>query len=967
MEEHIISVVFSIIETESSNWFSGKRDKIRVWITKRKLRRELHNRIVKKYGNRDYFNALDKFITNNNVLPSLLEYCYNPNPFIGSSHYQTTEYYTNLFIEKNPNFFHSRDEIYYLLMECYKIIFSCLNPIQDENARIVLAHINEQLSYCVHKTEQSKDYLTQNSDKGRTKSNMPAFDKTGYFQYVGNTNGTYSEAKYINRYIYQRDTEKGRALLDAILEDRRILLIGDAGFGKTNESIRLLHEICTDARTSNMIPVYLPLSEYGIIYDSIEHGIVYRLKTFITGDPMLLIQDWLKAACMVIIFDGVDDIGSYEQRERFILDANDFLTRYNNNIFLFTSRFNSYYERIAIEKKYHLSMIDEISVRKILRKEEIYTDIPREYYELFSNPFFLVIGISILRKENKRHHFNRSNLFAELFHQLYDGTEHGISKVGEPTLSSYEALQVLGQFAFENFNKPAYSYLALDQKLGALIKSDKRRTISQIISSGLFHCNESNVTFAHKLLKEYCAAVYVISHFDDAQFQDRFLSNVDKDEWKEVFVFAAGAIEQRDMQDKYLDSIMKRSLPLYVDCVKSKCELVEENDISSVTDRLLRTILDSYVCIIDNNFGCIRGLFDPLYTTHDKNLRIGIRGNLSHNDSFVSYWFEIINDDEKDVLCLSQEELQEQHRSAEARGLYQTHHFVSHSTNLVLSGMTTESGRLIAIKLIYDQLKEILEHKQLIESEYLLCERIVSIKRNFKAIKEITSIGEMKRIVDKEIAEVKLRTSPNIAKIVYGRVDLIQLQSLLEYMYDLGIEYKDLILPQPDVPHEKMKSGFIWDSYSKDQKQKRIEKFLMYFDESYMQMAIANFPALCDRFAKFKDHPCKAIALVNYKDTESGDFSCPTVTYYYKAIESKTDFSPEIREVNADRADSDAIFHDIQESYLQLGREAHNAVIHGTSFSSMIISHRTGEDTPLSDAVYDALKNSIEQIFGSDL
>ena len=293
--------------------------------------------------------------------------------------------------------------------------------------------------------------------------------------------------------------------------------------------------------------------------------------------------------------------------------------------------------------------------------------------------------------------------------------------------------------------------------------------------------------------------------------------------------------------------------------------------------------------------------------------------------------------------------------------------FVSHSTNLNLSGMTAESGRLIAIKLVYDQLKDIFEHKQLIESNYLLCERLLSIKHNLKIIKETTSIGEMKKIVDKEITEVKLRTSPNIASIRYGRVDLIRLQSLLGYMCDLGIEYEDLVLPQPDVPHEKMKNGYIWESYSKDQKRKRIEKFLMYFDESYMKMASENFPDLCNRFAKFKDHPCRAIALVDYKEDDNGDFSCPSVTYYYEAVEHKTSACPEIREVKEERSDSDTIFRDIQESYHRLGREVNNAVVHGSSFSSMIISHRTGEDTPLSDAVYDALKDSIEEIFGRDL
>ena len=967
MKEYIVSIVCSMIANGNYEWTSGIKGKIRLYITKRKLQRELTNNIVKKYGKKEYFNAFDKFITNNNVIPSLLEYCYNPNPFSDNSNDQTTEYYTNLFIEKNPSLKNYRNDIICLLMECYKIIFTCLNPVQDEKVRAMLAHFNEQQSLYFHKTEQLIKQKQTNGEKtNKTRDSLPVFSKEQYFQYVLNTNGTYTKTNYINRILIQNGVKEKNTkghIIDTILKDKRILLLGDAGFGKTNEAIRLLHEVCIDIRTSAMIPVYLPLAEYGKIYDSIEQGLVYRIKPYTEGDPFILIHDWLKNGKMIIIFDGIDDIETKAQREKFILEANDYLSRYNSNIYLFTSRFNLFYDKIAVEKKYGLSRIDEATVRKVLQEEGIYSEIPRDYYELFSNPFFLSIGKKILKEENGKHYFNRSNLFAELFHQLYDGVGYGINKAENPLLSSYEALQVLGQFAYENFDKQTYTYLQFDQKLGALIKTDKRRIISFIVSSGLFHCRDGNISFSHKLIKEYCAAAYSAAQISNKQFKDRFLLNVDKIEWKEVCVFVAGTLVNMEEQYDYLDCIMKRNLPIYIECVKSKCEIMKNDDCNTAAYRMLKTILGSYEYIINHYFGSISFLFDPYIARTDHNNCVGIRGHLSPNNEILSYWFEVVSKNEDTVQCISEEEFKKKNHIAELRGLQKTHKFVSHFTNLVLSKMTIESGRLISIKLVYDQLKELIKHRELIENKYLLCERLYCLKYDYKPIKDIVSIQEMKEIVDSDIAKIKAETSQTLTSIQLGKVDLIKLQSLLDYISDQGIVYEDSILPQPDMTFDAIRHGCIWEVYSKEQQKKRIKMFLLYFDESYMEMAHENFPVLCSYFSKYKDHPCKTIALVDYKENEESGFSCPTVTYYYEAIEKGADCYPEVKEIIEKNINSDKIFHNIQESYSRFGRDVNNAVIHNTTFSTMLRSTHTGKEAPLSDAVYDALEESIEELF----
>ena len=95
------------------------------------------------------------------------------------------------------------------------------------------------------------------------------------------------------------------------------------------------------------------------------------------------------------------------------------------------------------------------------------------------------------------------------------------------------------------------------------------------------------------------------------------------------------------------------------------------------------------------------------------------------------------------ILCLNEEELINHFRNAEVNQMRKTHRFVTRSVSLTLSGLSTESGRLLAIQLISDQLKDLIDHRQLIESNYLLCERLSCYKHHYKAIQDIDSIQDM--------------------------------------------------------------------------------------------------------------------------------------------------------------------------------------------------------------------------------
>ena len=62
MVEAIVSIICGMIASGNYEWASKIRGKLRLFITKRKIKKELENRILEKYGQRLYYNSLDNHI-----------------------------------------------------------------------------------------------------------------------------------------------------------------------------------------------------------------------------------------------------------------------------------------------------------------------------------------------------------------------------------------------------------------------------------------------------------------------------------------------------------------------------------------------------------------------------------------------------------------------------------------------------------------------------------------------------------------------------------------------------------------------------------------------------------------------------------------------------------------------------------------------------------------------------------------
>lgn len=96
-------------------------------------------------------------------------------------------------------------------------------------------------------------------------------------------------------------------------------------------------------------------------------------------------------------------------------------------------------------------------------------------------------------------------------------------------------------------------------------------------------------------------------------------------------------------------------------------------------------------------FNPISNLFDPQrtkeYREKHSNIKVGTVGCLSDDESWLSYWFDIISANENEVNCINTQQSLNYHKEFGKKALFERRNISSHGVNLRLSGLEGDSGR----------------------------------------------------------------------------------------------------------------------------------------------------------------------------------------------------------------------------------------------------------------------------------
>lgn len=394
------------------------------------------------------------------------------------------------------------------------------------------------------------------------------------------------------------------------------------------------------------------------------------------------------------------------------------------------------------------------------------------------------------------------------------------------------------------------------------------------------------------------------------------------------------------------------------ECVNSKNDLLRNNGITDFSienhvERILSEIHKTYTFIVENYFHPISKQFEPFITKNQVESKIGITGSIVDNSLY--YWFDIVDKVAPDVKIVSSDLLGQASQEYQNNIFLKTTRMIQRGINLELSGLVGDSGRKIALDLIKSNLKDILENKRLIPSNYILCEFLKEIKNKLPWLKEINDISLMSIEVRKKIDET-LKDFPEVSGVTTSEgIELFSLNNLLDILLNSGINYKSSIIPGRDKEYSES-GGLTLSLYSTKRKIEIVETFFTFAEASYLEMIKYNFPKIYRYFSKIQDMPYKL--LVTYKDDERS----PWIGYYHVAYSGDKN----LIEVSLGDSSKDyeKVYEEILQSYHSLNRVPKDVSMHRSAFSTLLFSFNFRENTPLSDFVHKEIKNSLEEIFG---
>lgn len=950
----IISLIENLLVEELGNYFRGILGKFRLKCFIKRLKNDVESSILRHYGDRLYYLDFDRFLIEKSVLDKIIKNFIHQDVLQSKTINQSVDFYLNLFIDEYPKYKLYKSNLKQILQKYFEIIFKHLNKLGTQESQ-ALSRIIKEIS---NSLDEQLQYLKLVADDNNAMLKQVVNGNFRIATYIktllATSDDSFAQSDYFERYLFQ-DTEGGKDKdsLDILLQHHKVVLKGEAGFGKTFETFKLIDQLCAKYSSYQLIPVYVPLMEYEDSLGTLFEIIQSKMEPFCEGNSKEAINQLFANNQLALFFDGIDDIIDERKRLKFFSEVNQLMTQYKQNFFFFTTRNNRYNNELGEEKSFFLTNLADSIIQSDLIRLGWHSNLPKAYLELFRNPLFYKIGKTILANRQNKELLNRTQIFTEYFENNYR------YKNSYSELSLHETLNLFGKFSYEHFDQSSFTYSEVDKIISAYSVStpNKRNIIDYFINFGIFSTSD-RITFSHKLFKEFCAAYYITNNLtvsSDTELLEKLIYN---EEWREVVVFISGLFSTIEEQDKFLDFVLQHNLPLYIECVNSKNDLLQnggvaESSMENYVERVLSEIHKTYTFIVENYFHPISEQFEPFIKGNQVESKIGITGGVKENCLY--YWFDIVDKGIPDVKIVSSNLLSQASQEYEATIFLKTTRMIQHCINLELSGLIGDSGRKIAVDLIKSNLKDILEKQSLPASNYILCERLKEIKNKLPWLKDIDEISLMSKEVRKRIDET-LQDCPEVLSYTTSEgVELLSLNNLLSVLLEYGVDYRNSIIPGRDREYSEA-NGLTMNLYSMERKIEIVETFFNFAELSYLEMVKYNFPNIYRYFSKFQDMPYKL--LITYKDDESN----PWISYYHVAYSGgKNLVEVSLRDK---REDDKKVYDKILKSYRTLNRVPRSISLHSTAFSCLLFSSRFSRNTPLSDHVYKEIKSSLEKIFG---
>lgn len=401
MKEWILSEVCSYILSQKLSYLGKIKIRIKLRKAKKALKKLIEKNILLVYGNEVFYHDYDCFLQEKKFIHRILKDLSNT----GMKEYKSVEFYVKIlvkeFVDKFPQYVIYKTTFEKIIFMIFKCIFDSLNKCDDENVRIIINNTKEivgELDIQIQNLTEQGEVLHKDHERifkmlSEMRKNPVNYDlsidseklQIGLKLYKESLHELYwNKSGYIKRVVKD---EKGSSIVDVLVRYKKLILLGEPGCGKTTEALIALEMICNNDDFKDLIPIYISLAEYGILYENIRKGIQEKLDLFIPNIQLSLVNQMIDSGKVILFLDGADEITPIEERNKFYFDINNIM-RLSDIYVLLTSRRNQYHGNAKNIKEISICNIDKATITQQLSKAGIYGNVADEFYELFQYPLF---------------------------------------------------------------------------------------------------------------------------------------------------------------------------------------------------------------------------------------------------------------------------------------------------------------------------------------------------------------------------------------------------------------------------------------------------------------------------------------------------------------------------------------------------------------------------------------------------
>ena len=332
------------------------------------------------------------------------------------------------------------------------------------------------------------------------------------------------------------------SVTDSFLEEyKKIAILGNAGSGKTT-LLRYITLQTIDFDSS--VPVYIELRHFGNQHLSFEDFI----SSNISDEFAIEIKELFRNGNFLFLFDGYDEI-NFVEGENTISQIENFITKYNKNNFIITSRPGTNIESLSQFHVYEIAPLNKndiyIYIERLqlsnYKKEVFFQSIDDDLYfhQYLTSPLFLSIYVNYIVSHNDLNIPKKKSIF---FRNLIDtlfSKHDAVSKLGfvRNKLSGLnkdelEIVSIILAFRGLITSTNLFSKDILIKEL-ELIKRNQRLSFENdkliydlTISVNILIVDGDYYSFPHVLLLEYLSSLFIarLSPNQKSSFYQKILS-----------------------------------------------------------------------------------------------------------------------------------------------------------------------------------------------------------------------------------------------------------------------------------------------------------------------------------------------------------------------------------------------------------------------------------------------------------